>query len=79
MPAGVWFLVSRIARRYNIVDDAYKKGKETLWKALSKKQQTSLVLFFISFFFFMEILWRMMFEFLIAYMQMRDALLQLQI
>ena len=79
MPAGVWLLVARIVRKFSIVDDAYKKGKETFWKALNKKQQTSIVLFFVTFFFFMELLWRMMFEFLIAYMQMRDALLQLQI
>lgn len=29
---------------------------------------------FISMFIFMEILWRMMFEFLIAFLQIRDAL-----
>lgn len=79
MPAGVWLLVARIVRKYSIVDDTFKKGKDTFWKALNKKQKSSMVLFSISFFIFMEILWRMLFEFLIAYMQMRDALLQLQI
>jgi len=77
MPIGVWFLATWFARKYNFVDAAYKKGKETIWKSLNKKQQTMLVIFFMSFFLFMELFWRMLFEFLIAYMQMRDALLQL--
>ena len=79
LPVGVWFLVAWLIRKYNLVDAAYKKGKETIWKSLNKKQQTKLVIFFISFFLFMELFWRMLFEFLIAYMQIRDALLQSQI
>ena len=79
LPVGVWFLIAWLIRKYNLVDAAYKKGKETIWKSLNKKQQTKLVIFFISFFLFMELFWRMLFEFLIAYMQIRDALLQSQI
>ncbi len=78
LPVGVWFLVIWLTRKYNFVDAAYNKGKETIWQSLNKKQQTKLVMFFISFFLFMELIWRMLFEFLIAYMQMRDALLQAQ-
>jgi len=77
MPVGVWFLATWFSRKYIFVDSAYKKGKETIWKSLNNKQQTKLVIFFMSFFLFMELFWRMLFEFLIAYMQMRDALLQL--
>lgn len=77
MPVGVWFLVTRLARKYNLIDAAYKKGKESIWKALNKNQQIKLVIFFICLFLFMELFWRMLFEFLIAYIQMRDALLQL--
>jgi hypothetical protein len=79
LPVGVWFLVAWLIQKYNLVDAAYKKGKEIIWKSLNKKQKAKLVIFFISFFLFMEIFWRMLFEFLIAYMQMRDALLQSQI
>ena len=79
LPAGAWFLAAWLLRRYSFADSAYKKGKETVWKSLNKKQQNRLIILFISFFLFMELLWRMMFEFLIAYMQIRDALLQLHI
>ena len=78
MPVGVWFLVTWSIRKYNFIDEVYRKAKETIWKSLNRKQQIKLVIFFIFFFLFMELFWRMLFEFLIAYMQMRDALLQSQ-
>jgi len=79
LPIGIWFLLTWLIRKYKFIEDAYKKGRETIWRSLSRKQQTKLVALFISAFLFMELFWRMLFEFLIAYMQMRDALLQLQI
>ena len=79
LPVGAWFLATWLLRRYSFAEATYKKGKETIWKSLNIKQQTMLVIFFISFFLFMELFWRMLFEFLIAYMQMRDALLQAQL
>jgi hypothetical protein len=79
LPVGTWLLVVWLVRKYNYVDAAYKKGKEALWQSLNKKQQTRLVIFFTALFLFMELFWRMLFEFLIAYMQIRDALLQSQI
>lgn len=36
-----------------------------------------LYILFLLFFICMEIMWRMMFEFLIAYLQMREALMEL--
>ena len=39
-----------------------------------QKNTPKVFLIFISMFIFMEILWRMMFEFLIAFLQIRDAL-----
>ena len=44
LPVGVWFLIAWLIRKYNLVDAAYKKGKETIWKSLNKKQQTKLVI-----------------------------------
>ena len=75
LPVGLWLLVGWLIRKYDFFDAAYKKGKEVIWKSLNKKQQTKLVIFFIFVFFFMELFWRMLFEFLIAYMQIRDALI----
>ena len=79
LPVGVWLLLTWLIRKYRLVNTAYKNGKEIIWKSLNKKQQTKLVVFFVTSFLFMELFWRMFFEFLIAYMQMRDALLQIQL
>ena len=75
LPVGLWILLTRLVRKYRFLDTAYESGKEMIWKSLTKKQQTKLVSFFITAFLFMELFWRMLFEFLIAYMQMRDALI----
>ena len=79
LPIGLWFLITWLIRKYRLLNTAYENGKELLWKSLSRKQQIKLVAFFVISFLFMELFWRMLFEFLIAYMQMRDALLQTQL
>ena len=76
LPVGLWFLINWLIRKYNFFDEVYKKGKDIIWKSLDKKQQAKLLILFILFFLFMELFWRMLFEFLIAYMQIRDALIQ---
>ena len=79
LPVGAWYFVTWLMRKYEFANVAYEKGKETFWKTLNKKQKYLLIMFFIAGFLFMELFWRMLFEFLIAYMQIRDALLQTQI
>lgn len=79
LPIGLWLLLTWLVRKYRLLNTAYENGKELLWKSLNRKQQTKLVAFFVISFLFMELFWRMLFEFLIAYMQMRDALLQSQL
>ena len=76
LPVGLWLLTDWLIRKYDFFEAAYKKGKDMIWKSLDKKQQTKLLMLFIFFFLFMELFWRMLFEFLIAYMQIRDALIQ---
>ncbi|MBL3527851.1 MAG: DUF4282 domain-containing protein [gamma proteobacterium endosymbiont of Lamellibrachia anaximandri] len=78
LPIGTWFLSAWLIKKYKFIDDAQKIGRDAIWGLLNKKQQTKLVTLFIIFFLFLELFWRMMFEFLIAYMQIRDALLQSQ-
>ena len=75
LPVGIWMLLAWLVRKYRFIDAAYESGKEVVWKSLNKKQQARLVALFITSFLFMELFWRMLFEFLIAYMQMRDALI----
>ena len=79
LPIGIWILLTWLIRKYRLLNTAYENGKEIIWKSLNRIQQTKLVVFFLTSFLFMELFWRMFFEFLIAYMQMRDALLQTQL
>ena len=79
MPIGIWLLLTWILRKYKLFHNAYESEKEIIWKSLNRKQQAKLIAFFVISFMFMELFWRMFFEFLIAYMQMRDALLQAQL
>lgn len=79
LPIGTWFLMTWLLRKYEIIHIVYQQSKETFWKTLNKKQKRYLMIFFITSFLFLELFWRMLFEFLIAYMQIRDALLHSQI
>lgn len=79
LPIATWALLTWLMRKYRLINATYENGKEIIWKSLNKKQQTNLVALFISSFLFMELFWRMLFEFLIAYMQIRDALLRTQL
>lgn len=79
LPIGIFILGRWLSRKFNVIGAAYKNGKEIIWNSLNKKQKIKLSIPFITCFMFMELFWRMLFEFLIAYMQIRDALLQAQL
>lgn len=76
-PVGSWFLASWIIRKYSLASDVYESGKETIKNISRTKDRVFLYALFILFFICMEIMWRMMFEFLIAYLQMREVLIGL--
>jgi hypothetical protein len=75
-PFFMWIFSTWLMKKYKSVEALHSKGKATLWNALTTKQKIKLALAFLVAFIFMQLFWRMLFEFLIAYMQMRDALLQ---
>jgi len=75
-PFVMWVFSSWLMKKYTLFGDAHSKGKEIFWGALSGQQKLKLVAVFLVAFIFMELFWRMLFEYLIAFMQMRDALLQ---
>lgn len=74
LPFAVWFLMTWLVNKNQHVRSAYELGKATFWHRLTLKQKSWLLLFFFTAFAFAELFWRMLFEFLIAYMQIRDAL-----
>ena len=59
---------------YIFAKKIYKYPKETIKNTLPLDYKIKIAVFSIILFIFMEILWRMMFEFLLAFLQMRDAL-----
>ena len=76
MPIGLWFLLIWLIRKYEFLAVTYQQGIDILWNALTTRQKVKLSAAFLIAFLFMQLFWRMLFEFLIAYMQMRDAILQ---
>ncbi len=76
MPVLMWFILLWLSRKFRIFSDLHHTGKEKIWNRLSIRQKALFISLFMMVFLFMELFWRMLFEFLIAYMQMRDALLQ---
>ncbi|CAA6822523.1 MAG: Unknown protein [uncultured Sulfurovum sp.] len=65
MPIIIWFALRRFSKKYHLSPN----------NIMNTKQKVILTLLFLIAFFFMQLFWRMLFEFLIAYMQIRDALL----
>lgn len=76
VPVGSWFLALLIKHKYWLVSDVYKLSKITFNKITRTKDRVILCTLFILFFICLEIMWRMMFEFLIAYLQMREAFME---
>lgn len=76
MPIAIWIFMIWLLQKYKFLNTAYESGKDVIWRSLNRKQQTQFLAFFVISFLFMSLFWRMLFEFLIAYMQIRDALFQ---
>ena len=74
MPVAIWAFSQWLMRKFKLVGDIHNAGKNKFLGLLTTKQKALYVAMFIMAFLFMELFWRMMFEFIIAYMQMRDAL-----
>ncbi len=77
IPFASWFLGLWVKGKFLRI---FEQRKEfSLYHKFITESKTSWSLLFISIFMSMEIIWRMMFEFIIAYMQIREALLLLSV
>jgi hypothetical protein len=74
MPIGLFLSLAWFIQKFSLVKNSLEQGKKQLWSRLTGLQKFKTLLFLIAIFLFMELFWRMLFEFLIAYMQIRDAL-----
>ena len=69
------FLFSWLSKKYQLLNSISSNTKKMTWGLLNNKHKIMFVALLISLFLFMQLIWRMIFEFLIAYLQIRDALL----
>ena len=77
VPVGSWFFARWIKRKYLVGSDIYTTGRKMIFSITRTKDRLLFYVLFASVFFCMEIILRLVFEFLIAYFQMRDVLLKL--
>jgi len=74
MPLFIWFFSRWIMKKIVIIESSYQKAKSVAWRSLSLKYKIVFVTLFVISFMFMQLLWRMAFEFLIAYIQIREVI-----
>lgn len=73
VPVASGYFVVWLRRKVAMANRATRQA----WQFLTVSQKMKLVTAFIIMFLLMELFWRMLFEFLIAFIQMRDALVQI--
>ena len=78
VPFAAWALLVWLRRRFGRLDQAIQSGGEMARRYTRRRDRVALALLFLAVFLFMELLWRLLFEYLIAFLQMREALLMLQ-
>jgi len=74
MPLAIWFISRWLMKKITMVEEGYQRGKRMVWSLMSWKYRLLCIGLCLMMFVFMELLWRMMFEFLLAYLQMWEAL-----
>lgn len=75
IPVLSWYLVSWIYKKY--LSQVSGLVKEEIKQRTTQKQRIYATVTFVLCFLCMEIFWRMMFEFFIAYFDMHDALMRM--
>ncbi|SFV67861.1 hypothetical protein MNB_SV-14-426 [hydrothermal vent metagenome] len=76
IPIFAWFFSRWIMKKISFIENLYQESKKLAFSIFSLKYKIIFISFLIMMFLFMELLWRMMFEFLIAYMQIWEALVK---
>ena len=73
-PVVMWRCLRWLVRKYPLLGELQHQGQTAFWRLLPNAAKWRMVLLFIAMFLFGELLWRLLFEFMIGYMQMHDAL-----
>jgi hypothetical protein len=75
MPVASWLFLVWLRRRYKPLGLANDTARQTSAVVIPLHYRVVATLLFLFSLLFMELMWRMIFEYLIAFLQMRDALL----
>lgn len=82
LPLFAWLLAKKLLNLFGslfpCLQQQLSSTQQSLWQQLPFHYRLLLITLFVFAFFMIELFWRMLFEFLIAYLQMRDALLASQ-
>jgi len=74
MPIFAWLACRWLMEKNTVLKEEHKVSKHIAKRSMNLKYRLIFIFLFIIIFLFMQIIWRMIFEFLIAYMQIRDVL-----
>lgn len=77
VPFVSWLLAAWVWRRYALVDHTAHTIRGLIEALTRPRDRWLVVAQTVLAFLFLELLWRMMFEFLMAYLQIRDALVRI--
>jgi len=75
IPGASWLFLVWLRRRYKPFGLAYPPARQIPTVVVPLRYRVLSMLLFFLILLFMEVIWRMLFEYLIAFLQMRDALL----
>ncbi len=87
MPYGGWLIAQKIKHKYQLLSAVDEAGKDVVQQdcpvdqnyssqqKLTPSKRAGYILLVVVLFVFLEVIWRMMFEILMAYFQMREALI----
>jgi hypothetical protein len=75
VPFAAWGLPQWLRRRYGRLDQAIQTGGDLALRYTRRRDRLLFLFLFLAAFLFMELMWRLLFEYLIAFLQMREALL----
>ena len=77
LPVAIWAFISWIRKKVPLFGAAMNAGTSLVGTTLSTKQKVYFSTLFVVSFMMAELFWRILFEFLIAFIQMRNALMLL--
>ena len=75
IPLLCWYVALRVKRKYWTVSETADRGQELIREHMRPRDRAAFTALVLFLFLSMEIMWRIIFEYLIAYLQIRDALL----